>query len=444
MAKDPAVIIIGAGMSGLAAACELGRAGIPVQILEARDRLGGRVLTVHDDVCNVPVELGAEFIHGRPPEIFDPLTKAKIRVSEVEGEGWCAADGALSTCSFEDDVDSILEKMTDSAPDESFQEYLDRCCKRAKPQSRQRAIAYVSGFNAADPGLVGVHWLVQEMRAERKIQGDRAFRAPNGYADLLRIFHDEIKRHGAAVNVQTVAKDVNWRQGSVRLTTFGPDGSSELEASRVLITVPLSLLKISKERDSTLKFRPVLPAGFMDALDKFEMGTVIRVSLRFRERFWAEIRPQPFAGKSMSNMSFLFSHDEWFPTWWTTMPRRDPIITGWAPFRAGERLSGQSESFVVERSLRSLGEILRMDLRELESLFEKAYLHDWQADPFSRGAYSYGKVGALKAQQVLGQPIDGTLFFAGEATDTTGNNGTVHGAIASGQRAARQILRQIE
>ena len=443
MAKDPAVIIIGAGMSGLAAACELGRAGIPVQILEARDRLGGRVLTVHDDVCNVPVELGAEFMHGRPPEIFEPLKKARIQVSEVEGEGWCAADGALSICSFEDDVDSILEKMSDSSPDESFQKYLDRCCEKAKPQLRQRAIAYVSGFNAADPALVGVHWLVQEMRAEEKIQGDRAFRAPNGYADLLGIFHNEINRLGIPVNLRTVVKDVNWRQRNARLNTFGPGGSEELEARCVLITVPLSLLKSSNEKDAPLKFLPALPASFVKALDKLEMGKVIRVSLRFRERFWDD-RLQTSGKKSMSNMSFLFSQDEWFPTWWTTMPRKDPIITGWAPFRAGERLFGQSESFVVERSLRSLAQIIRMDFRELESLFEKAYVHDWQADPFSRGAYSYGKVGALKAQPVLSRPIDNTLFFAGEATDTTGNNGTVHGAIASGHRAARQILRQIE
>jgi monoamine oxidase len=75
---------------------------------------------------------------------------------------------------------------------------------------------------------------------------------------------------------------------------------------------------------------------------------------------------------------------------------------------------------------------------------ERAYFHDWQSDPFSRGAYSYGRVGADGAQQVLAAPLEKTLFFAGEATDTSGHNGTVHGAIASGHRAAREILQGLD
>ena len=93
MARDPDVIIIGAGMAGLAAARELGRAGLAVCILEARDRVGGRVFTVHDAACAVPIELGAEFIHGRAREIWDPLDKAKIKITEVDGDSWCVSDG---------------------------------------------------------------------------------------------------------------------------------------------------------------------------------------------------------------------------------------------------------------------------------------------------------------------------------------------------------------
>ena len=83
---------------------------------------------------------------------------------------------------------------------------------------------------------------------------------------------------------------------------------------------------------------------------------------------------------------------------------------------------------------------MRVSHSELEKILKDAHIHDWQADPFSLGAYSYGKVGADEAQQVLSEPIQDTLYFAGEATDTTGNNGTVHGAIVSGYRAAKQIL----
>jgi monoamine oxidase len=122
------------------------------------------------------------------------------------------------------------------------------------------------------------------------------------------------------------------------------------------------------------------------------------------------------------------------------MPIDVPMITGWAPFRAAEYLSGKSESQVVQEGLGALGPVLHIPQHEIEEEFVKAYFHDWQSDPFSRGAYSYGKVGSDGAQRALAEPMNGTVFFAGEATDITGNNGTVHGAIASGLRAAEEIV----
>src|SRR5436305_8799723 len=116
------------------------------------------------------------------------------------------------------------------------------------------------------------------------------------------------------------------------------------------------------------------------------------------------------------------------------------FIVGWAPFHCAERLSGQTESFVVEKSIETLHRLVGVSVQELNSLLEHAYFHDWQNDPFSRGAYSYGKVGAAAAQQALGAPIENTVFFSGEATDTSGHNGTVHGAIASGHRAAEEMI----
>jgi len=122
------------------------------------------------------------------------------------------------------------------------------------------------------------------------------------------------------------------------------------------------------------------------------------------------------------------------------MPEKNPTLTAWAPFRSAEKLSGQPHEFVVERALRSLGKSLGVPAKTIRAELENAYLHDWQSDPFSRGAYSYGKAGANRALQILSRSLENTLFFAGEATDTTGHNGTVHGAMASGYRAARQVL----
>jgi monoamine oxidase len=442
MSSDP-VIVIGAGVAGLAAACQLGRAGIAVHIIEARDRIGGRVLTYFDPDCNCPIEFGAEFIHGKPPETWELLRKARTKITEVQGDAWCVEDDRLSPCGFWDDVDEILNKMDDSKPDESFADFLDRCCRstntKAKQRAKQRAEGYVSGFNAADPALVGVHWLVKEMQAEEKIGGSGAFRSRNGYKDLLDVFRQELETYNIAVLTESVVQQVHWSAGNVKIGVRDKRGDSTLEAPRVLITLPLPILKASVRQPGVIQFTPELPRQKKQALDRLEMGKVIRVTLRFRERFWDSIKPSN-APASLSNMSFLFSQDDWFSTWWTANPAKSPIITGWAPFRSAERLSGKSRSFVVERSLQTLSTLLRLSLSELQNLLGEAHFHDWQADPFSLGAYSYGKVGADAALQALAEPIQDTLYFAGEATDTTGNNGTVHGAIASGYRAAKQIL----
>jgi monoamine oxidase len=445
MSTDADVIIIGAGVSGLAAATALSSSGRSVLVLEARDWIGGRVLTREDPACQAPIEFGAEFIHGLALDIWKPLQKENVNITEVEGDNWCAEKGSLSTCNFFSEVEDILEKMDDRSPDESFCSFLQRCCpdskQNAKQQkARERALEYVSGFNAADPELVGVHWLVKGMRTEEKIEGDRAFRPATGYASLIDIFLDELSQADVSIQTSTVVEEIEWKHGHSKVRAHGPQGIKNLTAPRIIVTVPLAVLQAAPPELGAIRFIPSLPEPKREALTKLEMGKVIRVVLRFRYRFWDTISPQGKPAKTLAGMSFLFSQDPWFPTWWTTLPAKFPIITGWAPFRSAEWLSGRDRAFVVAHSLQSLGLLLNIAARDLELLLEAAYFHDWQSDPFSRGVYSYGKVGADGAQEALASPVDDTLFFAGEATDTTGRNGTVDGAIASGRRAAAEIL----
>jgi monoamine oxidase len=433
--KDP-IIVIGAGVAGLAAACELGRAGLPVSVIEARERIGGRVFTIFDAGCDAPLELGAEFVHGLPPEICDLFRVHHTPIVEVDGDTFCVSKSGLQPCDFFSEVDSLLERMTDAEPDQSFLDWLKRQTSYPK-DVRQHAVDYVSGFNAADPSLVGVHWLVQSMRAEERVHGDRVFRAKGGYASLIEIFRRQLAEYGIGVVTGTVVNAIDWSSLPMRVQAHNAEGASTFSAACALVTLPLEVLK----QPARVQFIPPLPREKLDAMKKLEMGKVIRVVLRFRHRFWDHIASTS-KPKRLSNLSFLLSEDEWFPTWWTAMPEKYPIFTGWAPFQSGERLSGRDTQFVVQQSLEALARLMQLDKNEIERDLDVAHFHDWQSDPFSMGAYSYGKVGADGAQSALAAPLENRLFLAGEATDVTGNNGTVHGAIASGYRAAKEIIKR--
>jgi monoamine oxidase len=436
---SPDVLIVGAGAAGLSAALELARGGLRVEILEARDRIGGRMFTQCDSTLNYPVELGAEFIHGLAPEIWQPLQQHKVRAAEVEGDLWCSIDGKLRACDFLAEVDGILSSMDDFSPDESFLDFLSRRFADKKyERAKQWATDYVSGFNAADPDLVSVHWLVHSRRADEQIEGERAFHVAGGYQKLIDIFLRELAALSVPIHLNTVVHTVNWIPNSVQIRARISEAEASFSASRTIVTLPIGVLQAKPE---CIVFAPELPAQRQAALKKIVMGKVVRVTLCFRDRFWKDSCGTE-GTKSLNGLSFLFSRDEVFPTWWTQMPERVPIITGWAPASSAERLAGMSESIIVERALKSLSSVLHLQKSQVESQLTAAYFHDWDSDPFSRGAYSYVTAGGEGCQQILAAPIANTLFFAGEATDTSGHNGTVHGAIASGKRAATEILHQ--
>jgi monoamine oxidase len=455
--SSPDVLIIGAGVAGLSSAIELANAGLRVTILEARDRVGGRVFTQCDAALNHAVELGAEFVHGLPPEIWLPIQQRNIAVTEVDGDMWCSLAGKLGRCNFFAQADKILEKMDDRHRhrhhhnDESFLEFLARGFPGSEHEDAKKwATGYVSGFNAADPAQVSVHWLVHSRNADAQIEGDRAFHISGGYQTFIDIMLSELRQQNVEIRLNTVVREIRWRSGSVQLTVASHQGGAifsapRLSAPRVLITLPLGVL----QAPDSVHFEPALPDEKLRAMEKLAMGKVVRVTLCFRDRFWQRIRP---AGESrtLDGMSFLFSRDEFFPTWWAQMPDRLPIITGWAAAKCAERLAGLTpngmmprainEDRVVDRAVESLSALLQMNKSDVQSQLATAYFHDWDADPFSRGAYSYVKVGGEGCQKTLGAPIQDTLFFAGEATDISGHNGTVHGAIASGKRAAAEML----
>lgn len=400
------VIVIGAGAAGLAAARELLRAGRQPVVLEARDRIGGRIFTVHDLRTPVPAELGAEFVHGTHPALWDLLREAVLPAVEIDGDHLTRNEQGLVEAGGFDEMDSIFEAML-HAPEQSFAAFIDSA--DASAHVKHAATSYVEGFNAARRELVSVKWLNTENTAADDIEGDRVFRLLNGYDQVPHYL-----ARGLDVRLSTPVRRVRWKRGQV----VAESDAGEFRAAHAIVTAPFAVLA-----SGGLGIDPE-PAVLTNARTALATGNAIRVTFRFPKAVWDTHR----------RLSFLHG-DQPFPVWWTSYPVRTPVITGWAAGPKADALAGCDKAQIIRSALASLRGLLQQDPGEPEASF----FHDWQQDPWALGAYSYGMVNGAEAGNAFAEPVEDTLWFAGEAVCPGGHMGTVHGAIASGSTAARRL-----
>jgi monoamine oxidase len=413
------VLVIGAGVAGLAAARRLTEAGLQVTILEARNRLGGRIHTLHDSTLAIPLELGAEFVHGQPEEIWEIVREKKLVLGSLEANNWCHDHNVLRQCNdFWAKWKKVAGKIRNTKvyPDMSFCDFIRDL--DADEETKRIAIAFVEGFNASRADRISLESLRLAQQASDEVSGDTPYRILGGYDHVVRWLSSFETEPKPDINLNTVVHDVEWRPGYVRVNQF--------EAEQVVVTVPLSVLQAN-----IVNFHPQLPEK-TEAAQKLVMGHVIKVILCFNSRFWEE--------RGIGNLAFLHALDQKFPTWWTTHPVASPVLVGWAGGAAAEELAGLDDDELINVAVESLAHALKMRPRTLMCELQTELVADWQSDPFSLGAYSYIPVGATRAPWALAEPVANTLFFAGEATNIEGHFGTVHGAIATGYRAANELL----
>jgi monoamine oxidase len=424
MLEEADIVIVGAGAAGLAAARELSAAELNVVVLEARDRIGGRINTHFDQF---PIELGAEFVHGKPPETLKIVERAKLSLQQVPNIHWHMHDGVLTKSGeFWSKVEDVMEEMSRyKGHDRDFSAFLDDYERRTHIEDvRSIATLYVEGFHAAHAGRISVHGLNKTNEAAEEVEDDKQFRIQNGYGLLAQSLHNDAVAAGTKVYFDTIVEEVHWQRNHVEVLT---STERRFKARCLLVTLPLRLLQ-----NGNVRFTPAIDET-VSAAKKLAMGNAIKVVMRFRKPFWVEI-------DEMKDFTFIHAPAERLPTWWTQFPVDAPLLAGWAGGPRAEKLASESDDALLDHALESLAHIFRTSKASLEELLEQFYTHNWEHDPFSGGAYSYIPVGGVDAQAELARPLEDTLFFAGEATNTEGHHGTVHGAIASGLRAARAIL----
>lgn len=410
------VIIIGGGIAGLTAANELLRKNCTVTLLEAKERFGGRIHTIREGT--LPIELGAEFIHGKSKPLLKAISAAGLSMHDVPDSNQIFEKGKLRPVKIWDKVSEVMNRINPRKPDCSFRDFIEK--QKCAERTRQLVSAFVEGFDAARTERISAHALLKSGRSAEKMEGDTQARVNEGYSALVEFFEAQIRSNGGTLVKQALARRVRWKRGAVEVVVHRAGTEEMFPAEAALITLPVGVWKTRE-----VLFQPAL-AEKQAATDAMQFGNVVKITLVFRKQWWPK-----------TNFGFIHAPDESIPTWWSDP--RGFVLTGWAGGPRADILPVQSPAQLEALALKILQNIF--GVTSLRKQLAASHAYNWADDPQIRGAYSYIPVNGLDLPKVLGAPVGGTLFFAGEATATDGQMGTVFGALESGLRAAREILR---
>jgi monoamine oxidase len=410
------VIIIGGGIAGLSAANELLKHGCTVTVLEAKNRFGGRIHTIREGT--LPIELGAEFIHGKSKALLNAVRAAGLSTHEVPDSNQLFEKGKLKPVQIWDTVGEVMNRIKPRGKDCSFKEFIDR--QKLDDRTRRLMIAFVEGFDAARTESISAQALLKAEKSAEKMEGDAQARVNEGYSALVEFFETEIRSRGGTLVKNAAARRIRWKTGLVETVVHRAEAEEMFPSEAALITLPIGVWKTREVR-----FEPALPKK-QRAADELQFGNVMKITLVFRKQWWPK-----------KNFGFIQAPEEPIPTWWSDP--RGLLLTGWTGGPRADILATQSPARLESLALKTLEKVF--GVKSLRKHLVASHAYNWAGDPHIRGAYSYIPINGIDLPKVLAAPVKGTLFFAGEATVTDAQMGTVFGALESGLRAAKEILR---
>lgn len=423
-------IVIGAGVSGLTAARLLSDAGDAVVVLEARDRIGGRVTTARTE--GRITDLGASWIHGvNDSPVAAAALAFGMRTVEFTVGGYQVDsrpiayyddDGVRLTDAqaraFADDVHAVdatlAEVIVDSAADASYSDVTEAALTRQgwTAERAQRVREYLEHRSEEQYGA-DIEQLAAHGLDDDTIDGDEVV-FPDGY--------DRLPTHLAAgldVRLSQPVRHIDWADAGVTVTTE----TGILRARRAIVTVSVGVL-----RSGDLVIEPPLPLINADALGRLEMNAFEKIVLRFPSKFWDDgvyaVRQQGPEGR------------RWHSWYDLTRLHDEPTLLTFAAGAAAREVRTWDDARVTESVMVQLRRLYGDRIPEPASVERSA----WQDDPFTHGSYAYMTRGATTADHDdLATPIGGVLHIAGEAT-WTDDPATVSAAMLSGHRAAERVL----
>jgi monoamine oxidase len=417
--EKQSLIIIGAGAAGLMAGFKLADK-MDIIILEARDRIGGRMKTIETKDGNI--EAGAEFVHGNLPVTLGLLKDADISVEEVEGKMYRHRNGELKEQhEMIEGWDVLLDQMKKLDHDMTVMSFLDQYYP-APSEIRNEVIAYAEGFDLADTTKASIKKLYEEWSKE----DEENYRIPSGYTALAEYLASEFIKKGGTLHVGLKVEKI--RQKETGISVLNSTGQ-EFSADKVLVTIPVNALAGSN-RQAAIIFDPPLP-DYQQGAANIGFGRVMKIVIEFRNPFW-------------NTDSGFFISNQPFRTWWTQLPNRAAVLTGWAGSHAASALQNLSDDEILQKAISSLSAIFNFPTDKIKEELLNFYIFDFLKEPFIGGGYSYSTPASAEAIKLLNEPVNNKIFFAGEALYTGEHPGTVEAALVSGSEAADKILKTIE